>query len=148
MTELTEKIRQQMLTTLKEFDSERDAFDTSSIASAPTSSLSRSGRASLSVPANRARGEQGLGGIAGFMAKIVGTGSGKDHAKIARRQAEQLKKTGTSGEKPDDFGLVSEDAKSSATDKAHEAGKRVAHAAEGSGSDETDGSHVLVPRPQ
>lgn len=105
VTELTTRVRTQMLEVLQQMDRDRDAFDVSSSAAHPPSSTG-SASGSVSVPSNRANGPEGLGGIAGWMARIVGTGSGHDYTKRAERQSEALKKPGTSGERPEDYGLV------------------------------------------
>lgn len=119
-------------------DSERDAFDASATATA-------------TVPANRVRGEQGLGGVAGLMAKLIGGSSGRSVVRKADRDEQRLRKEGTSGTKPDDYGLVSEgskgeSSKSSALPQSDDASRRTG--GNGSGSEqESEGSTVLVQKP-
>ncbi|CEH18256.1 1-acylglycerol-3-phosphate o-acyltransferase [Ceraceosorus bombacis] len=166
VNDLTTRVRELMLKELKEMDAQRDSFDTSSIATRPPSSTRSGG--SLSVPSNVGIGPEGLGGIAGFMARIVGTGHGRDLGAAARKDSERLRRAGTSGQRPDDYGLLSESAKASGVQQGAASTGAVESAAKtsdqpagstnrrpassvrdpnGSGSDETDGSTVLVGRP-
>ncbi|PWN54332.1 1-acylglycerol-3-phosphate O [Violaceomyces palustris] len=142
VTELTNKTREQMLDVLKEMDRERESQD---LASPDADQAKRSRTA--------------LGGFAGLMSKIVGVGSGS--AQKARLDAqvkgdsERLKKQGTSGEKAEDYGLVTEKdkAQSSAVQKESEEAeisKRASRNSGGSGSsvEETDeDGAVVVKRP-
>ncbi|PWO00507.1 acyltransferase-domain-containing protein [Tilletiopsis washingtonensis] len=138
VTDLTTRVRSLMLKELQAMDSERDAFDASATATA-------------TVPANRVRGEQGLGGVAGLMAKLIGGSSGRSVVRKADRDEQRLRKEGTSGTKPDDYGLVSEgskgeSSKSSALPQSDDASRRTG--GNGSGSEqESEGSTVLVQKP-
>jgi lysophosphatidate acyltransferase len=179
-TALTEKVRKQMLDALIQMDAEREDFDVSATADQPSSSVvgSSAGRpsgASLTVGSNIARGERGLGGLAGLIGKIVGTGSGRNTDKKAARDSERLKTKGSSGQRPEDYHLVSEAQRRTAGDEATQQDQEVSEAratgtqeiqaregltqrnagASGSGdgngsveSDETEGSTVLVEAPQ
>ncbi|CAO1619565.1 unnamed protein product [Parajaminaea phylloscopi] len=158
VNELTERVRNVMLEALKEMDAQREQFDVSTAVDANTKSKGVAGGSSISsVPVNLGAGEAGLGGVAGWMAKLVGTGKGRDYNARARKQAEQLRKEGTSGEKPADYGLMSEGDKSrssahaTALDDRVSGERRVQHDARssstGGSSEETEGSTVLVEAP-
>ena len=164
VTDLTEKVRKQMLDVLIEMDRDRESFDVSSTANQPPTSTGLQGRTSLSVARNSAQDERGLGGIAGWMGMIIGTGKGKNYTKKVAKDADRLKNRGTTGQNPGDYNLVSEadrsgkdqdrvEAKATGTEEV-QAGQGLLHrktsASGNSGnSDETDeGSTVLVEAPQ
>lgn len=156
VNDLTEKVRNAMLKALVEMDQQREGFDVATATDVGPSSArpSRVDPGSSTVPANLAQGEMGLGGVAGLMAKIVGTGKGRDYTRRVQKQEEQMRKQGTSGQKPDDYGLVSEaerSAKSTATDTAG-AGSQQRRAGKGTPKeglqDDVEGSGVLVEAPQ
>lgn len=160
---LSDRVRAQMLETLKEFDRQREDFDVSTVSSASTS-----------TPPNVALAETGMGGVAGWVGKIIGTGKGRDFNAKARRDAERLRARGTSGEKPEDYHLVSEKdrvraegagaaasssssgvaaaAATSTTQRkttSSNASTRSSNNSNGAGEGEdTDGSTILVERPQ
>lgn len=150
VNELTEKVRKAMLTALVEMDRERESFDISTASSSAAGERpSRVDPSASSVPANLAQGEMGLGGVAGLMAKIVGTGKGKDYVKRAQRQEDELRKKGTSGQQPDDYGLVSEAeraGRSTAVGDSAGAGSQQRRPA--ASQDDVEESGVLVEAPQ
>lgn len=141
VSELSDKIRAQMLDTLRQFDREREEFDVST-------------SKTTSVPPNVALAEQGMGGLAGWVGKIIGTGSGRDFNAKAKRDSDRLRAQGTSGEKPEDYHLVSEagKAQSSAIDARSSISQRKTASSNASSSEnnseETEGSTVLVEAPQ
>lgn len=89
--QLSEKVRSLMLHELQKMDQERQAADVSS---------------EIADDAN-------MRGVAGFFARLVGTGQSFNslNRKVDRREKE-LRHKGTSGEKPEDYNLVSEGQKS------------------------------------
>lgn len=158
INDLVEKVRTQMLDALKQMDREREAFDVTATAQQVSGPSSQP-----SVPTNLGLGEAGLGGVAGWMAKLVGTGGGKNYARRADKAEESLRKKGTSGQEPGDYNLVSEGerarsapkdqakAQASATSGAETAARQgltQRKTGESGSSDETEGSTVLVEAPR
>ena len=85
--ELTEKVRGMMLEELRKMDEERQQADVSGVK----------------------EDEAKMGGVAGLFAGLVGTG--KSFRSVNRKvdqKEKELRTKGTSGEKPEDYGLVSE----------------------------------------
>lgn len=159
---LTERVRDVMLKTLKELDADRERFDVSTVVDAAEKSKGAAGpNSSSTVPTNLGPGEAGLGGVAGWMAKIIGTGKGKDFAARAKKQESQLRKSGTTGDQPGDYGLRSEAERGSegaqASAKSTSLQEQVARdgleqrkagsTSTGGSSEETEGSTVLVEAP-
>lgn len=145
---LSDRVRAQMLDTLKQFDREREAFDTNTTSS-------------TAVPPNVSLAEKGMGGVAGWVGKIIGTGKGRDFNSKAKKDSDRLRQRGTTGEKPEDYHLVSEaDKTKSSTTKTtalpaadETVAKRKLTSSDasnnsGEASEETDGSTVLVEAPK
>ncbi|EPQ27691.1 uncharacterized protein PFL1_04829 [Pseudozyma flocculosa PF-1] len=146
VTDLTNSVRQKMLDELKAMDAQRQQHDVAA-------TIAGADAAQQQMPAPR------LGGIAGLMAKLVGTGSPQRKTEKLQnkleKQEQQLRKPGTSGTKADDYGLVTEaqkqkqqqgaDASTAATasavrsDEADEIRRRNA-AATGGGGSSTEGN--------
>ncbi|CAO1630531.1 unnamed protein product [Sympodiomycopsis kandeliae] len=125
VSSLSDRVREEMLKALKQMDAERESFDTST-------------NASTMVPAN----EKGIGGLAGLIGKFIGTGSGKNYIRKAEKDESRLRQKGTTGENPKDYSLLSE------ADKHTQKSNRDSSASGsgGSGSEETEGSTVLVEK--
>jgi hypothetical protein len=135
-----------MLAALQQMDSDLDAADTSTTSSATNEAKTGVKAQSIAEPR--------LGGVAKLASYLVGTGYGKDIAKQTEKQREQLIKPGTSGEKPEDFNLVSEGDKgqTSATSVSQSSfmRERVGEGVKKSPSntsEETDESVVVVRHP-
>lgn len=92
--DLTDKVRGMMLDELKRMDAERQAADTTE---AGVNAYDRQ-----------------MHGVAGFFARLVGSGKSWEsvNSKVDRKE-KQLRQSGTSGEKPEDYHLVSEGQKKS-----------------------------------
>lgn len=157
VNDLTERVRDAMLKTLGDFDADRERFDLSTVFDAAQKSKGAAGPNSApTTPPNLGAGEAGLGGVAGWMAKIVGTGKGKgkDYDVSDRKQAEDLRRESTSGSKPADYDLRSEADKSEAQasslpGSARRLAKRIVGGSNSTGdsSEETEGSAILVEPP-
>lgn len=147
VTELTTRVRQLMLAELQKMDSDLDAADVSSSASSSTNEARTGIKAqTLSAP--------GLGGVAKIASYLVGTGTGPDVARQTAKQREELVKAGTSGKAPEDFNLLSEDAKgqtsATLTSLSSDARERLGNknkTSPSNTSEETDESVVVVKHP-
>jgi lysophosphatidate acyltransferase len=144
VTDLTTRVRELMLAELQQMDADLDSADVSSATSSVTNEA-RTGVKAQSVSAPR------LGGVSKLMSYLVGTGSGVDVAKKTAKQREKLVKPGTSGEKPEDFNLVSEGDKghssAASTSYPSDIHERTAKKSPSNTSEETDESVVVVKHP-
>lgn len=136
VNDLTTRVRENMLSELQKMDAELDRGDVTA---------AQYGRPQKPY----------LGGIAKLASYLVGQGHGPDVAKRAAKQRKQMVKPGTSGENPQDFGLVSEKGKGkstavdehSADDLRERAGSQEQKMSSSHSSEETDESAVFVNRP-
>lgn len=108
VTDLTTRVREQMLSALQSMDRELEGSDVSESTSAEANAAAGGPKAQPASPAR-------LGGISKLASYIVGTGKGPDVAREAQAKREKLLKAGKSGEEPEDFNLVSESSKGQTT---------------------------------
>lgn len=157
VTDLTTRVREQMLSALQSMDRELERADVSESTSAAANAAAGGPKAQPPSPTR-------LGGIAKLASYLVGTGKGPDVAAEAREKREKLIKAGKSGEEPEDFNLLSESDKgqTSAVQQPKEGGNvgsldagidiRARAGADNktsasNTSDETDEGAVFVKRP-
>jgi hypothetical protein len=143
VTDLTTRVRELMLAELQRMDADLDDADVSSTSSATNEA--KTGVKAQSVS------KTSLGGVSKLMSYLVGTGSGANVARETAKQREKLLKPGTSGENPQDFGLVPESEKgqssAASTSIPSDIQKRSAKKSPSNTSDETDESVVFVKHP-
>lgn len=146
VTDLTTRVRELMLAELQKMDADLDAADVASTSSTTMEAKTGVKKQEASPPR--------LGGIAKLASYLVGTGHGPDIVKKTEKQREKLVKPGTSGEKPQDFNLVSEEDKGqtsatnmpSASNLRERMGEKVEKSPSNT-SDDTDESVVVVKHP-
>ncbi|KAK0569632.1 1-acylglycerol-3-phosphate O-acyltransferase [Tilletia horrida] len=100
---LSDKVREQMLATLRAFDADQERADVPAISANATPEQKQLQRAEAGDP---------LGGLARLASFIVGRGKGTDWDKKVAKDRAALTKPGTKGLEPGDYGLVSEGEKS------------------------------------
>ncbi|KAL9934139.1 hypothetical protein V8E36_007221 [Tilletia maclaganii] len=112
--DLSDRVREQMLSALRAFDADQERADVSTISTSGSSQR------------HRAQGLQPLGGVAQLASYLVGSGKGTDWGKKVERDRAALTKPGTKGLEPGDYGLVSEGQKARETGSSQAEGSSTA----------------------